>query len=302
MDVAYIASIGLPVHCTAGCKVQPVEQEGNGRASVAKPALAAPSSKEDGIALNGCGQEQHSAGDQSVASKPLYMDATYVFQCRAILISSRLSEDGQALLVELSQTVFHPQGGGQPADIGRLVADGLPSLDVVFASKDKVDPRVLWHECRGDFQPWLGKKGLEVVCNVDEPRRRLHARLHSAGHLLDVAMMALGFRWKPGKGYHFPDGPYVEYLPSQDGRQLDVKDAKAKELAMQELASKMKELIDKKVATNIEFVDGVRMIAMDGVSCGCGGTHVEHTGEIGEVSIKKIQAKQGNIRVSYAVA
>ena len=69
------------VHCTAGCKVQPVEQEGNGRASVAKPALAAPSSKanaserlasegyyrkermlqEDGIALNGCGQEQHSA-------------------------------------------------------------------------------------------------------------------------------------------------------------------------------------------------------------------------------------------------
>lgn len=48
-------------------------------------------------------------------------------------------------------------------------------------------------------------------------------------------------------------------------------------------------------------MNGMRTVSMDGVSCGCGGTHVEASGEIKEVTIKKIQAKQGNIRVSYAV-
>ena len=31
-------------------------------------------------------------------------------------------------------------------------------------------------------------------CQVDEGKRRLNARLHSAGHLLDVAIFVLGFR------------------------------------------------------------------------------------------------------------
>lgn len=38
------------------------------------------------------------------------------------------------------------------------------------------------------------------------------ARVHSAGHLLDIAMRRIGFMNKPGKGYHFPSGAYVEYI------------------------------------------------------------------------------------------
>lgn len=41
--------------------------------------------------------------------------------------------------------------------------------------------------------------------------RRKHAKLHSAGHLLDLAVQNLGFGWETAKGYHFEDGPYVEY-------------------------------------------------------------------------------------------
>lgn len=46
---------------------------------------------------------------------------------------------------------------------------------------------------------------------VDEEKRRLYARVHSAGHLLDIAVNQLGYQWVPGKGYHFPTGAYVEY-------------------------------------------------------------------------------------------
>jgi Ser-tRNA(Ala) deacylase AlaX len=47
---------------------------------------------------------------------------------------------------------------------------------------------------------------------IDEAVRKLNARLHSAGHLLDVAVSRLKLDWKAGKGYHFQDSPYVEYV------------------------------------------------------------------------------------------
>ena len=56
------------------------------------------------------------------------------------------------------------------------------------------------------------KEGEEVSLTIDAEKRRLYARLHSGGHLLDVAMNKLGINHlKPGKGYHFPVSSYVEY-------------------------------------------------------------------------------------------
>ena len=51
--------------------------------------------------------------------------------------------------------------------------------------------------------------------------RKLHARIHSAGHLLDVGMRKLGFEHRPGKGYHYPKGAYVEYVGKMDQTQRD---------------------------------------------------------------------------------
>lgn len=51
-----------------------------------------------------------------------------------------------------------------------------------------------------------------------------------------------------------------------------------------ELNAKMKELVGKSVGVRVEFVDGVRTVTFEETSCGCGGTHVSHAGEIGEVA------------------
>jgi len=57
--------------------------------------------------------------------------------------------------------------------------------------------------------------GDQVKLFVDAEFRKLHARIHSAGHLLDMAMNRAGkTELKPGKGYHFAEGPYVEYIGS----------------------------------------------------------------------------------------
>jgi Ser-tRNA(Ala) deacylase AlaX len=59
------------------------------------------------------------------------------------------------------------------------------------------------------------KTGDKVTLEIDGDRRREGARLHSAGHALDVAMETIGKEnatvkaLVPASGYHFPDSPYV---------------------------------------------------------------------------------------------
>jgi Ser-tRNA(Ala) deacylase AlaX len=72
----------------------------------------------------------------------------------------------------------------------------------------------IWHI--GSYEPQGSSfgKGDVVTCKVNEELRRLAARFHSAGHLLDMAMNRAGRPdLKPSKGYHFTTGgAYVEYI------------------------------------------------------------------------------------------
>lgn len=64
----------------------------------------------------------------------------------------------------------------------------------------------------GEFQSGTIEASEEVKLFINGVDRKMNARIHSAGHLLDVAMKRAGRTdLKPSKGYHFPDGPYVEY-------------------------------------------------------------------------------------------
>jgi len=226
---------------------------------------------------------------------------TYLFEHTAKL--KKVWEDGDKVCVELDDTIFHPQGGGQPSDTGSIESAGLTPLVVQFVQMEKDRPGIVRHDCQGDFQEWskAAASQAEVRLKVDESKRRLFARVHSAGHLLDVAVYNLGFRWKPGKGYHFPDGPYVEYAMGDEGRKIDNKDPKAKQNVIDELNGAMKDLIAKNGSVGVALKDGVRTVTFEDVSCGCGGTHVKQSNELGEVTVKKLQAKSGNMRVSYTV-
>lgn len=311
MNLSHLLDIGIPVQGLAGARdagqrggsassTKPAAAAAPAVASAAAPA-AAPAAGADAAAARSMQPANALAGPAPQKTKQLYLENTYLFEHAAKVLE--VWEDGDKLCVELDQTIFHPQGGGQPSDVGMIEGDGLPPLEVLFVQGDKARPGVIRHDSKGDAAAWRDAAAArrDVVCKVDGEKRRLFARIHSAGHLLDVAVYALGFRWRPGKGYHFPDGPYVEYAISDDGRQLDNKDAKAKQAVIDELNAKMKELVGKSVGVRVEFVDGVRTVTFEETSCGCGGTHVSHAGEIGEVVVKKLQAKSGNMRVSYSM-
>ena len=76
----------------------------------------------------------------------------------------------------------------------------------------------------GKFEPAVATFEInsQVECHVDEAKRRLYARVHSAGHLLDIAMVKAGrMDLKPSKGFHFAEGAYVEYIGNVDANARD---------------------------------------------------------------------------------
>ncbi|PWT95863.1 MAG: hypothetical protein C5B53_10660, partial [Candidatus Melainabacteria bacterium] len=152
-----------------------------------------------------------------------------------------------------------------------------------------------------------------VKLSVMKERRMLNARLHSAGHLIDLAIQKLDLNLKPAKGYHFPDSPYVEYegkLESIDKEQLagaiqaEVQRLIALNLpitaihmdrgACQSLSVELPSYLDRSKPIRIVSIG-------DNPGCPCGGTHVKTLHDLGHLEISKIRSKADKVKVSYLV-
>lgn len=242
-----------------------------------------------------------------------YMNAkmTYVFDWTDSKVLS-IASDENIVRVVLDRTIFHPQGGGQPADIGYIESQSNTEVKLVV-SHVKKEGNVIYHEGQYSSEGKL-QVGDQVRLHVDEASRRLHARIHSAGHLADEAMERIGISMNPTKGFHFPSGPYVEYKGAipEDRKPKFVEDLQE---AMDELIGEARVMTSKTVPYNSIAAEcgGVcpsympkdvpaRIITIDGLTgIPCGGTHVENTKELGKVTIGKVKRRKGIVRVRYTV-
>ena len=227
----------------------------------------------------------------------LYLEDFKLLDCKAKIVE--VSSD----CVVLDQTVFYPQGGGQPCDTGTIENNSMFTVSDV-----RLVDGVVKHF--GTFTGEFFKPGEEVKCNVNANRRILNSRVHSAGHLIDKALAELGITWAPGKSYHFPQGPYVEYVGSLAGLdkeklKTDIEqicnnwikdgiDVKSKAMTREELMRRSQFVPD-----NIPQNKPIRVVFLGEFSSPCGGTHVLNISEIKGITIRKIKESEGVIRVSY---
>ena len=146
---------------------------------------------------------------RALANEKIYLLDTYKFKesDAEVLEIIEDTKDSNYILVHLSKTIFHPQGGGQPSDSGRI-STGEKSFNIEDVSLDRSKDRILLKIKKFEGIDNEIQKGRKFDLEIDEAKRRLHARIHSAGHLLDVAVKENGLDWIPGKGYHFVDGKY----------------------------------------------------------------------------------------------
>ncbi|KAL7462844.1 hypothetical protein ACHAXS_003216 [Conticribra weissflogii] len=231
---------------------------------------------------------------------------------------------------------MHPQGGGQPTDIGTIIplysgAEG--ALPLYSATIDKVTidraTGIVTHAgsvaLKNDAIPLseqiIFPPNSKVHVSVNQPNRLLLSECHTAGHVVDAAMAKCEKLLPPTKGYHFMDGPYVEYKGS-----IDVKE---REEFLEKLKVAYQELIDQDIPTQIQTLPAkeaetlcnrlaqnfnisdfislsdpdpkVRVVAVAGWFCPCGGTHVRSTGELKERGwgVKGLRCKKGVVRVRY---
>ncbi|CUJ19199.1 Ala-tRNA(Pro) hydrolase [Achromobacter xylosoxidans] len=228
-------------------------------------------------------------------------DAPYERQCEATVIA--VGADG----VELDQTVCYARSGGQAGDSGTLtLADGrvLALTDTVYADERR---RIVHVLAEGVAPPPVGER---VTVAIDWPRRHRLMRLHTCLHLLGALVPA------PVTGCSIsPDSARIDFdLPESTLDKADLTerlnalitaatDVTVNAITPEELAAQP-DLVRTIGAAPPAGTERIRIIEIPGVDRQpCGGTHVANTGEIGAVTVTKIEKKsRTNRRVVVAFA
>ena len=234
-------------------------------------------------------------------TEKLYYRDRYLAACRATVV--KVVE----ACVELDRTVAFPEGGGQEADQGTLRrADGL-SLRFIGAKKmygtplrvdgapDVAAGGVIWHQIDPDDLPRLAeiKPGDAVTIDIDTLRRERLSLAHSASHLVylgvqqcrpDAVAATLGCHIKVD-GARFDFG-VKEKLTPQEVEQIAriANDYVAANAAIETFAH--------------EAHPDLRFWRCDGAEMPCGGTHLDATGVIGEIRVKRRGMGAGKERLS----
>ena len=205
------------------------------------------------------------------------------------------------LEVQLSDTVFFPQGGGQPSDQGLIkTPNGELKVTLVRFSDDRII-----HE--GSVVGTLSE-GDPFTAELKWTRRLKFMRVHSAGHLVHDVLMTLTPDIVPYRGNH-GDKAVLEYQGFVDPTLLTVlservAEAVASGLPIQTQEVEFDELVELgvRIPTNLPTNKPLRVIQIGSYPpMPDGGVHVRSTGEIGEVVIHHIVNDGGTAAVRYGV-
>jgi Ser-tRNA(Ala) deacylase AlaX len=253
----------------------------------------------------------------------VYQRDSYQFELSTTVVRVDALDDNKhgTHKVVLTATIFHPQGGGQPSDVGQLFAinaDGTESLLFTVAFV-QAHGDIIEHFGRfaGDTEAEAQSLTRErtVIARVNSESRVLHTRLHSAGHTIDAVIKQLGYadQLLPTKGYHFRDAPYVEY----DASKCTLTEAEFDSL-LQRANEVLKQLVSQGIETKVMVMEKseaenycqgplngypeiVRVVEVADTPCPCGGTHVNNTKELGLITIQKMKKKKNVLKVSYVI-
>ena len=222
-------------------------------------------------------------------TKKIYEQDAYQKEGEASILDI-VEENGQIKVI-LDQTIFYPEGGGQPADKGTI--NNIQVLDV------QETKGIVYHTVAA--RP----KGPRAQMKIDWDRRFDFMQQHSGEHILSGI-----FHSEYGavnKGFHLGDEivtididmktitqdqlNHVEHLANQA-----IYAAKA---VYQDVTDK-EGLIKYSPRKQIQAEGDIRIVTIEGTDvCPCCGTHVQNSAEVGIIKILKAEAHKGMNRITF---
>lgn len=220
----------------------------------------------------------------------VFRDDSYV-RSLPTLVTAITPEGG----IVLDRTIFYATSGGQPGDTGRLeLADGS-FITIAGTIHPDGDKTVISHQ-PAEGSPQL-QVGDEVIAHLDWERRHKLMRMHTALHLLTVALPhpVTGASVSEDKGrvdFNLPDVP--------DAAEIE---RKLNELVSADYPVTSEWITDAELEANPGLIKSmnvkppmgqgrVRLVRIGDIDLQpCGGTHVKSTAEIGRLKLGKVEKK-----------
>eukprot|EP01112_Ceratiomyxa_fruticulosa_P013335 TRINITY_DN3752_c0_g2_i2.p1 TRINITY_DN3752_c0_g2~~TRINITY_DN3752_c0_g2_i2.p1 ORF type:complete len:177 (+),score=11.35 TRINITY_DN3752_c0_g2_i2:176-706(+) len=128
----------------------------------------------------------------------LFWEDTYLFGCESKVVDLNVQEG--AIIVTLDRTICYAASGGQPSDEGKIEVE--KEIEHENVDKTLMIKELHWsgnnilHSCevRDPIIAKILAVGDKVKVSINPEKRILHARLHSAGHLIDAALENIGMK------------------------------------------------------------------------------------------------------------
>ena len=212
------------------------------------------------------------------------------------------SPSGSRPSLILRETAFYPTSGGQVHDTGWITLSSGEQLRVAEVAEME-DGRVV-HYLEAPVNPVA--LGTKVSGSIDGERRRDHVQQHTGQHVLSAAFVSL---------YELPT---VSFHMGEDYCSIDLA---AESLSPAQLAGAEKranEIVFENRPVRIRYVrreeaeklglrklppegrDELRLIEVaDFDLSACGGTHVNATGQIGAILLRKSEKTRQGIRLEF---
>lgn len=221
----------------------------------------------------------------------LYYQDAYDKQCDAVVLACE--EEKKGYCIRLNQSVFFPEGGGQPYDQGTLTLSSGEVINVLEVH-EKEYIRII---C--DKPVPVGET---VNCKLDWQRRFDHMQQHSGEHIFS------GFVHRKfgcqNVGFHISEGivtvDFDKVISLEEMKEIE-RQTNAyiwENHPCNIIYPKKEELTNLEYRSKMEIAGQIRLVEFPGADvCACCGTHVAYSGEVGVLKVLSCINWRGGIRV-----
>ncbi|MCT4565803.1 MAG: DHHA1 domain-containing protein [Maledivibacter sp.] len=219
----------------------------------------------------------------------LFYKNTYIKEFNANIL--QILEEDNKYHLELSQTAFYPEGGGQPSDIGYIEDNPVSH---VYEKQDKI-----YH-----VVDKLPSKLETVNCRIDWEKRFDHMQQHLGQHILSAAFEKL--HDAKTIGFHLSENSLTididKVLSNKDIRKVEyfTNQIVFNDLSVQTIYPKEDELANMPLRKVPTVTENIRIVKLDDFDYSpCCGTHPNRTGEVGLIKIRKYEKYKSGLRVDF---